>query len=455
MLSIFAIKKCNILLRNVAFFIYTYSYAKGEELYFDKSQRADNEITAKEAYELAKEELLAANQIGDTKGTAKVEFGTAAGGKTEADYKAGDSVTIGGTAYTIGETAENAVTAINDAVDAAVTAATTPVNTTGATALTLVGSVSDGANTINIFKPGNAFAGGSVIYSTAATMNHTQAATTAAGVGADKTAADVEALMAAGATAEFTPAGGNAVSVTVADDSDGSTVISAVKAAELENAAGGGDAGEASNVYNITTASAEAAKTLSFNLHAGADADMTNKIQVDIETMNSSYLGIKNLNLSDPSGIGAAYAIDAIQDAISKVSAQRSTPGAIQNRLEHTIANLDNVVENTTSAESRIRDTDMASEMVEYSKNNILAPGRPGNAGTGKPVHTGRAFPAWITDQKINRQRFADFCRALPVYLKSVFKMPEPVLDNWIAFDAKLPYNEHNRTVERICTLTG
>ena len=57
----------------------------------------------------------------------------------------------------------------------------------------------------------------------------------------------------------------------------------------------------------------------------------------------------------------------------SQVSSQRSTLGAAQNRLEHTIANLDNVVENTTSAESRIRDTDMAQEMVNYSKNNILA----------------------------------------------------------------------------------
>ncbi len=65
--------------------------------------------------------------------------------------------------------------------------------------------------------------------------------------------------------------------------------------------------------------------------------------------------------------------IVTIADAVAKVSSQRSALGAIQNRLEHTIANLDNVVENTTSAESRIRDTDMAEEMVEYSKNNILA----------------------------------------------------------------------------------
>ncbi|WP_305036504.1 flagellin N-terminal helical domain-containing protein [Lactobacillus taiwanensis] len=65
--------------------------------------------------------------------------------------------------------------------------------------------------------------------------------------------------------------------------------------------------------------------------------------------------------------------ISAVQEAINRVSSQRSALGALQNRLEHTIANLDNVAENTQAAESRIRDTDMASQMVEYSKNNILA----------------------------------------------------------------------------------
>ncbi|MCI8877152.1 MAG: flagellin, partial [Lachnospiraceae bacterium] len=66
-------------------------------------------------------------------------------------------------------------------------------------------------------------------------------------------------------------------------------------------------------------------------------------------------------------------AMTKIQKAIDLVSAQRSKLGAIQNRLDHTIANLDNAAENTQSAESRIRDTDMAAQMVEYSKNNILA----------------------------------------------------------------------------------
>ena len=124
--------------------------------------------------------------------------------------------------------------------------------------------------------------------------------------------------------------------------------------------------------FKINVAQSKVANTLSFNLHVGSDADMTNKIQVNIDTMNSSYLGIKNLNVADDSGKAATYAIDAIADAVAKVSEQRSALGAVQNRLEHTIDNLDNVVENTTSAESRIRDTDMAEEMVNYSKNSIL-----------------------------------------------------------------------------------
>ena len=125
--------------------------------------------------------------------------------------------------------------------------------------------------------------------------------------------------------------------------------------------------------FKIKLAQTKVAEKLNFNLHVGSDADMTNKINVNIETMDSSYLGIKGLNVSDDTGVAATYAVDAIADALQKVSDQRSSLGAVQNRLEHTIANLDNVVENTTSAESRIRDVDMAEEMVEYSKNNILA----------------------------------------------------------------------------------
>ena len=136
------------------------------------------------------------------------------------------------------------------------------------------------------------------------------------------------------------------------------------------------------NSITWTLGSQSVAKPLSFNLHVGADADMTNKIGVNIETMNSNYLGVKGIRVDGKDaagkyiettpGIQATYAIDAIADAIQKVSNQRSELGAVQNRLEHTIKNLDNVVENTTAAESQIRDTDMASTMVEYTKNNIL-----------------------------------------------------------------------------------
>ena len=170
------------------------------------------------------------------------------------------------------------------------------------------------------------------------------------------------------------------------DDNDNS-VISAEKAYSLakdelvaanhigdtENTAAVAQDNTNKNVFTITTGSAKVANTLSFSLHVGADADMTNKITVDIDTMNSTNLGIKGLNVTDKNGIAATYAIDAISDAISKVSSQRSALGAVQNRLEHTIDNLDNISENTSSAESRIRDTDMAKEMVNYSKNNILA----------------------------------------------------------------------------------
>ena len=125
--------------------------------------------------------------------------------------------------------------------------------------------------------------------------------------------------------------------------------------------------------FTITEGSVKTTQGLQMGLHVGADADGTNKITFTIDTLTSAGLGIQNLGIVDNTGAKATYAIDAIADALQKVSAQRSALGAVQNRLEHTINNLDNVVENTTSAESQIRDTDMAEEMVEYSKNNILA----------------------------------------------------------------------------------
>ena len=125
------------------------------------------------------------------------------------------------------------------------------------------------------------------------------------------------------------------------------------------------------NAKKLYTKSYDVNGALSFNLHVGADSSSDNKIAVKIDSMSAKGIGVEGLKVDTEDD--ATAAIDRISDAISKVSSQRSSLGAVQNRLEHTINNLDNVVENTTSAESRIRDTDMAKEMVNYSKNNILA----------------------------------------------------------------------------------
>ena len=110
-------------------------------------------------------------------------------------------------------------------------------------------------------------------------------------------------------------------------------------------------------------------KFVAKNLQVGALSGQA--IKISIASMKAEDIGIKSVAVDSFGAAGAT--MTKVQGAISKVSAQRSALGALQNRLEHTISNLDNVAENTSSAESRIRDTDMAEEMVEYSKNNILA----------------------------------------------------------------------------------
>ena len=112
---------------------------------------------------------------------------------------------------------------------------------------------------------------------------------------------------------------------------------------------------------------------LAVGLHVGADATSNNQIAMNIASMSAKGLGINGLKMDGTDDSNALAAIEKIKAAITKVSAQRSDLGAVQNRLEHTINNLDNVVENTTSAESQIRDPDMATEMVKYSNNNILS----------------------------------------------------------------------------------
>ncbi len=103
----------------------------------------------------------------------------------------------------------------------------------------------------------------------------------------------------------------------------------------------------------------------------GAEGTADNTITLTISKLNSTGLSVNAVSVTDQTKAQAA--ITTVKSAIKTLNEQRSNLGAVQNRLEHTINNLDNVVENTTAAESAIRDTDMAKEMVKYSNNNILA----------------------------------------------------------------------------------
>ncbi len=119
------------------------------------------------------------------------------------------------------------------------------------------------------------------------------------------------------------------------------------------------------------------ADDLRIALHVGADSSPANKIIVNIKPINAASLGIDVLSsaqggIVDVTGEKATAAIDVISNALQVVSRQRSELGAIQNRLEHTIKNLNSVIENTTNAESTIRDTDMAKAMMQFSNHNII-----------------------------------------------------------------------------------
>ena len=303
--------------------------------------------------------------------------GTLTDGATEATFTLdegaldyGKKVTIGGKEYTIGATDAKAKELIKQPADGKIT-------------------ISIDGSSYDLDKDGKVFKSGST--------TQLKKKDLPGGTGDNNADADsLKGLVKAGSTVIV--GGKSAYVLTDADsnniDDTDSSIITAGKAIELmkgellaankigvdadsdpavavEEQTGDYDP-DATYSFTITKGNAKVADRLSFNLHVGSDADMTNKISVNIETMNSAYLGIKGLNVADDSGNAATYAIDAIADAVAKVSEQRSALGAVQNRLEHTIDNLDNVVENTTSAESRIRDTDMAEEMVNYSKNSIL-----------------------------------------------------------------------------------
>ena len=285
--------------------------------------------------------------------------------------KAGDKYTIAGKEYTIGS-AKTELTDLIDKADKELTAAAAGTKDVEIDGKTYTLTYKQGGNTI-------AEVGGNAVASLTDLKDKVKEGSSVSYDGKTLTAMNDKL------------GGGTDGKAADGIDDDDSSIITAAQAKKLIKAEliaannigtvdskatvddGTDDAATGKTTFNITKGYATVADTLSFNLHVGADADMTNKINVNIDSMDSASLGIKGLNIKDDSGNAATYAVDAISDAISKVSSQRSSLGAVQNRLEHTINNLDNVVENTTTAESRIRDTDMASEMVNYSKNNILA----------------------------------------------------------------------------------
>ncbi len=129
--------------------------------------------------------------------------------------------------------------------------------------------------------------------------------------------------------------------------------------------------GEAVKKLGLDSAGTKTAANGGMTLQIGANEGQT--MNFGIKDMSAAALGVAGNKVDLSTQDGAKKATTTIDDAIKKVSAQRSELGAVQNRLEHTIANLDTAAENTQTAESAIRDTDMADTMVEYSKNNILA----------------------------------------------------------------------------------
>lgn len=189
-------------------------------------------------------------------------------------------------------------------------------------------------------------------------------------------AKEITAAEATQAQAKYYDKDGNAIPANALDNyfiattPAGGTTTVAVRAdaPDLYDAVGNKTTPKAANVGALN----DLTHDLSVTLHVGADATTNNQITMNIKAMSAKGLGVNGLKVNGTDDTNALGAIDTIKEAIQKVSDQRAELGAVQNRLEHTINNLDNVVENTTSAEAQIRDTDIAKEMVQYANNNIL-----------------------------------------------------------------------------------
>ena len=349
------------------------TFQVGDATYTIGAATAGNTLTTADANKKIEEALAAGKQVTATKvgvdtnsytivsslekgevskaGLADTKASTVAGAAIggTATIAANDSVTVGGTTTTAATNAQSAKATYN-AITALGAGGTVKIGSgEDAVTYTIVDSTDDeDASTYKLTKDSilSKIQDGAIV-----DVNGGGAQTVIGDIGS--TGSDDSVITAKQAYAKM------------ADELQKASSIGTDTAAKVTN--------DGKGKFTIQQGTVSVKDSLSFSLHVGADADMTNKITVDVESMSAAGLGIKGLNVNDDNGTAATYAIDSIADAISKVSAQRSALGAVQNRLEHTIDNLDNVSENTSSAESRIRDTDMAKEMVNYSKNNILA----------------------------------------------------------------------------------
>ena len=289
-----------------------------------------------------------------------------------------DIFTADGTKLTTDKDLDAAITAKKDIYTTAPTHSTATKTSTGITAITYNGpdidadktltfdgtNWKDGATTVDLTNLGIQITGTAAKNDTIKISGATK--------GTPATTADYTA-----APGKLYDADGNKISANALDsyfDIDAATGNASLKTGKkLYTDAQGTTLLDAADITKYVATSQSKTATLTLKLHVGADATDNNQISVDIDAMSADGLGVKNLKVDGADDTNAKNAIDTIKAAIQTVSTQRSALGAVQNRLEHTINNLDNVVENTTSAESQIRDTDMATEMVKYSNNNILS----------------------------------------------------------------------------------
>jgi flagellin len=318
----------------------------------------------------------------DAKANYKVQgdgvLGASAASNTSNTSSVGATTTTGGAAGTSGTANSSSVTATAAASGTSATftivnsdgteIATVTVDTNGqfggVSATITAYTVSAATSSKEVYsyydKDGNAISANDLSNYFTASKGASSAAGTA-------NTGSVAATTTTGGTSGAAGASSGSVSATAA--ASGASVTARADARKVYDALGK----EIKLDSQYVAASDDLTAALSLKFHVGADGTSNNQISINIDALTAKGLGINGLKVDGTDDSNATSAIQTISAAIKQVSKQRSALGAVQNRLEHTIKNLDNIVENTTSAESQIRDTDMATEMVTYSNANILS----------------------------------------------------------------------------------